>query len=478
MYNLSIGGVFVLVKYFNGCFNCFLFFAIFLIISITPASAGLIGGAYGNDTNQSMAYNRLGTLNNETNRLNSSDDHIENDIDKIDGCMNDLYGDFGYINKRSGDFTWKVWKWPGIIKDIIKSVNNMLIITEKIQEPANRLKDNAQKLESLKTSSSDIVVTDVDLAGDANRMAVNLSKNLDTQVTAKNVQANGIKEGDIVQYLSHDQYPRYLIVANITPNTTAKKQTKGIGSPATHILFLKGPGNMIIPTNFDNYITLEFNQINPTTVLNSAMQIQNSNIEQIQADINSLNEKAAKYKHYGKILLYFAIGFGIFGAVIIVSGAFSLIGLSVAIPLAAVLGIVALILGIAGGTLYGLGEYYNGEANELLKMYNYAKEDLNQYTTDLNTTSMNVSTFNGVPIVKKPDIKDWKQYQFTLTAGPKHGTVLPGPGLQFLYGPDEGYIGTDCFTFQYSKNGKTTGLMVVNIRIDPIPVTPIPSGGT
>ena len=73
-----------------------------MIISITPASAGLMGEAYGNDTNQSMAQNGVGTLDNKNNRLTSLENSIENDIDKIDGYMNGLNGDIGYIKKRSG----------------------------------------------------------------------------------------------------------------------------------------------------------------------------------------------------------------------------------------------------------------------------------------------------------------------------------------------------------------------------------------
>jgi hypothetical protein len=234
---------------------------------------------------------------------------------------------------------------------------------------------------------------------------------------------------------------------------------------------------MLIPTNIDNYIKLEFTQINPTTVLNETMKIQHSNIEQIRANINSLNDKAAKYHQYGKNLLYFAIALAFAALTILASGALSIIGLGVAIPVAAVLGIVAVIFGIAGGTLYGLGEYYKEEANDLFKIYNYANGDLNQYTTDLNTTNMNVSTFNGVPILKKPALTDWEQYQFILIKDSEHGDVLPGPGIQFLYGPNEGYTGNDSFTFQYSKNGKIMGIITANVQVDPIPVLAAPAGG-
>ena len=458
-----------MLKGFNNYCNVFIFFTIFLIISITPASAGLVGD-YGNDTDQ----NGVRAVD-DKDRFTGIENSIENETNKIDGYMTGLNGDISYIKKRSGDFTWKVWKWPNIINDIICSMGNVLITAEKIQKLANDLKVSAQKLEASKNSSSDYVVTDQDLFGDANQMAVALTEKLDTKVTAKTVSNNEIKEGDIVQYLSQDQYPRYLIVKNITPDNTVK-QNKSRGN-IDDLIFLTGIGNIIFSTNMDQYIKLDYNTLNSSTVLNEIVDIQKNSIDQKLSKIKSLKDKEIKYTQYGKNLLYCAMALSALAVIVIVSGACSLVTLPVAIPITAVLGTSALFLLIAGGILLGLADYYNGEVSTSTKMYDYANNDLNQYTKNVNTTSMNISTFNGVPIVKKPDLSDWKEYQFILIKKAEHGDVLPGPGIQFLYGPQEGYTGTDTFTFEYSKNGEIKGIITVNIKIDPIPTISIPTGG-
>jgi hypothetical protein len=94
-----------------------------------------------------------------------------------------------------------------------------------------------------------------------------------------------------------------------------------------------------------------------------------------------------------------------------------------------------------------------------------------------NDLKMDINTFDGIPIIKHPPMSDWKEYTFVLVKKPDHGTVLPGPGLQFLYGPDEGYIGQDTFTYQYSKNGQIIGTIQVNIDIQAIPHLDVPTKG-
>ncbi|UTB32883.1 MAG: Ig-like domain-containing protein [Methanobacterium sp. ERen5] len=105
------------------------------------------------------------------------------------------------------------------------------------------------------------------------------------------------------------------------------------------------------------------------------------------------------------------------------------------------------------------------------------ENDLCSYVEEITQQSMNITALEGVPVINQTTIPDWKNYEFTLINNAAHGTVLPGPGIQFLYGPDEGYTGNDQFTFQYSQNGQPRGIMTVNVTISPIPVIPVPNEG-
>ena len=88
---------------------------------------------------------------------------------------------------------------------------------------------------------------------------------------------------------------------------------------------------------------------------------------------------------------------------------------------------------------------------------------------------MNVNTFNGIPIIKQPPLNGWKDFTFVRIEDPQHGDLLAGPGLQFLYGQNEGYTGKDWFKFQYTdKYGRIKGNITVNVLVSPILVFNIP----
>ena len=91
---------------------------------------------------------------------------------------------------------------------------------------------------------------------------------------------------------------------------------------------------------------------------------------------------------------------------------------------------------------------------------------------------MNVTTFDGLPVIKQPPISGWRDFLFVRMENPKHGDLLPGQGLQLLYEPYEGYTGFDKFKFQYSdKHGKIKGTVTVDVVVKPIPVFNLNNGG-
>ena len=87
-------------------------FIAMLILSITPASAVLIGEGYGNVTNTSSQDVLAGELvDDET--LKS----VDKNSDDLQRIMDVVNGDLDYIQKRSKDYNWKVWKWPKITSE-------------------------------------------------------------------------------------------------------------------------------------------------------------------------------------------------------------------------------------------------------------------------------------------------------------------------------------------------------------------------
>lgn len=116
-------------------------------------------------------------------------------------------------------------------------------------------------------------------------------------------------------------------------------------------------------------------------------------------------------------------------------------------------------------------------ADSLITDANSCEADLNTYTVEeKENISMNITTFNGIPIIKQPPISGWKNFTFIRIEDPQHGDLLPGPGLQFLYGPNEGFTGKDWFKFQYTDSyGRVKGNITVNILVSPIPAFNVPT---
>ena len=82
-----------------------------------------------------------------------------------------------------------------------------------------------------------------------------------------------------------------------------------------------------------------------------------------------------------------------------------------------------------------------------------AQKDLNTYLEDLPVTIMDISTFEAIPLLKQP--LDWKNYDPLLTKNAEYGRLLFGPGIQFLYGPHNGYTGLDNLPIPIQSKRKT-----------------------
>jgi hypothetical protein len=347
------------------------------------------------------------------------------------------------------------------------------------------------------------------------------------------VPASEIRKGDIVQYMSQGKYPRYLEVvgigypeasdkspnqSRIAPNSflgskssdvttvttslsnlktngvfTSKKSSSALTgnnaltSTQVPFLALKGIGSLIPKSQLKNYIRLNSpDEIQKADILQYSVDVQEDNIEDSTDNADDYRKSAKNcYKHAKNC----GIAAGVFGglscipiillgltALAIVFAPAAVPGLAIATVITGYLDVIfvplTVLLGTTAGILYGVGKYKENKANAIEKSAKLDQEDLNQYTEigPNGMTKMNVNTFDGIPIVKHPPVDDWKNYQVIVVKNPDHGTLLMGPGLQFLYGPDEGYNGEDQFVFQYAKDSKIMGIIIVNATVQPIPL--------
>lgn len=519
--------------YFMSSKIFFLYFLmIFLIASLTPAGAVLISQANGSNATPQPTSEKV--LDDEKT-LNS----IEMQGNKIEEYVNSINNDVEHIKTLANDYNWQIWKWPKITDNIIETLHNIESTSEKIKEPTNELNKLANKLKESELTDDVSYIANGDDSydeDDAQGMADELSKRLSTDVNCEMVAASEIKKGDIVQYMSQGKYPRYLEVVDIsypTANNKNPNQSKitsasflvlnnsndktllstlrtnktftakiassalngniDLTSASTPFLVLKGTGSLAPKSYLKNYIRLNSPvNIRKEDILQNSVDVQEDNIEDSTDKAHDLQKSAENcYKHAKNC----GIATGVFGGLSCLPIIFlGLTALSImfAPPLTPIFAMatvitglldvifvpITVLLGITAGILYGVGKYKESQAKAIENSAKLDQKDLDQYTEigPNGMTRMNVTTFDGVPIVKHPSMDDWKKYQTIVLKNPDHGTLLMGPGLQFLYGPDEGYTGEDQFVFQYIKDSKIMGIIIVNATVQPIPLFTLQPG--
>jgi len=446
---------------YNNNNNFYICLVIALIISITPASAVLMNSVHDDATNSTQVLSNK--IKSESNQLQIQVSSLNNDLD--------------YVQNRKNDYDWKFWKWPKITSDIFEKVYHASLTVENTRGTADQLKVDANALKiATANEDSGSYVDDIN-ADTPDYMATELSERLKTNVKVENVQASEIEEGDIVKYVSQGKYPRYLRVVKIIEKNDTTKQKRGVADATILTFNLGGTGDFMVPLQpslNDKFLRLNYGNAPKTTAINSSMEIHQKSIDNIRNESRSYKKDSNFYKSLSISMFSFGAAIGVLGIILAAIATGTVIGIPVGFVILGVTGLIVAALMITGGIFNELYEMNKDSANGLESYANDSQNDLNCYTKNLPKNSMNVTTFNGIPIVNQTPIPNWKDYEFLLVDQPKHGDVLPGPGIQFLYGPHEGYTGDDQFTFQYSINGKPIGLMIVNIQINPIPIVTVP----
>jgi hypothetical protein len=472
--------------------------------------------------------NTLNSIETKSNKIDEYLNSINNDLEHIKISAKDYNWQIWKWPKITDDII-------ATLHNIESTSEKIKEPATELNELANQLKESDLKDDSSNDDNNNNIYDE----DDAFLMASELSKRLSTDVKSEMVPASEIRKGDIVQYMSQGKYPRYLEVVDIgypeandkSPNQsriasnsflgsnessdvtpvktslstlktygvfTSKKSSSALTgynaltSTQVPFLALKGIGSLIPKSQLKNYIRLNSrDEIQKADILQYSVDVQEDNIEDITDKADDYRKSAQNcYKHAKNC----GIAAGVFGglscipvillgltALAIVFAPAAVPGLAMATVITGYLDVIfvplTLLLGTTAGILYGVGKYKENKANAIEKSAKLDQEDLNQYTEigPNGMTKMNVTTFDGIPIVKHPPVDDWKNYQVIVVKNPDHGTLLMGPGLQFLYGPDEGYTGEDQFVFQYTKDSKIMGTIIVNTTVQPIPIFTLPS---
>lgn len=215
----------------------FCVFVIVLVVSITPSSAALIYQSSDNSLSRSSVVDNV----------------IDQDVNGIESSVNVINGDLDYVKSRSKDYDWRFWKWPAITSDILGAFSQMTSTSINMKGTVDNLNKNIKTSKNTPSSSNDVYNTNV--TEDAADMATVLSKRLKTTVTVEKVDANNIKQGDIIQYVSQDKYLRYLEVKNVSNANNAKKVRTDENVP----LIFAGIYTTIFSLHIDNYLRLNLN---------------------------------------------------------------------------------------------------------------------------------------------------------------------------------------------------------------------------
>lgn len=452
-------------------------FVIILIVSVTPASASL--------TSELNAKTFSIIPKNEINHgpdVSNNDlqlKKINEDIQSLQSYSYSLKDDTDYIKTRSCDYGWKVWNWPSITLNLIKSIYNLMVTTKELLFSANKLKSDVDGLEC----DDSYYTRERTPEEDAEFMATELSKMMNTTITVKKVKADDVKIGDIVQYMSQGKYPRYLEVVGIkkadndSNNNTGRKLLDYTTPMDVNCFFLKGTGDKTV----EEICIGEYTELGPCSPVSGKSVLQKS-VELQQKSIDQKLKATEKEKYTTQSLsgvykTFFGVAICLSGvAGVLAAVAFCTTPLPpVSAPIWMVAGTlagVAGLLGIIGGILYGVSKSYEDSFDELVSQAKLNEKNIANYTKleDKPVINMEVSTFEGIPIVKHPLIDNWKDLQAIIVEKPKYGDLLMGPGLQFLYGPHEGYTGEDTFKYNIIHNGQVIGSVQVKVIVKPIPL--------
>ena len=245
---------------------------VFLIVSITPASATIIGHLTGNNNTASTVQKKEGlkqSIQNDQNQMDQLTEEINKDTDDINVKL----------EKLKDTPKWRIFR-------LIKIVLDMEDTSKSIKHKIDRL-DTLTKNFVNKQNLFDSNYTNDSSSGDemtnAQNMAKELESNLNIYFEVTGCGGN-YNVGDIVQYRDNNGYYRYVAINNTTENSITLE-----GKDHQLLTLTKATAN--------NRIVYKLNPdtpINSYSVIDNAYNIQLGEIQQQKDEAQTKKIKPIK----------------------------------------------------------------------------------------------------------------------------------------------------------------------------------------
>jgi uncharacterized protein YoxC len=453
------------VAYMKGKMEVYIFFIIFLIISMTPASAVEISNYF-----DKSSYNDDSNVNQNLDRLENLTSQLTNQVKDISNQTDSMEEDFDYIQ----DNWYKFWKLKDIfskIKDLISSATSLSNSTDEINSTTKKLNQTIHDTEDVPPTPEFSI----------NDMAQKLGEHFNTTFSITENPQN-LQNGDIIAYLIgdytyyDDKYHyftryQYLSIINTTPTNT----TTNISN---NIITAKGINGKTfnIHTNQIKAKLTPNKQIKDINILKSAYQIEKNQINEKYKQ----SKKAEKTAHTLNITANILVPIGMIlialGVVVISLGS-CIISLSAEVPGQFGVGLKVFSTGVS---LFMLGisicillkVLFNKADSYLTAANNYRNEaggDLGSLDLVSNlpvASNMSLVVDRNHSVEKTLTDQDGDPLILNLTTKPKHGNVKALNNGTFIYTPDKSFTGQDTFTYNLTDNiGHVSNVATVNVRV-------------
>lgn len=446
----------------NNNLRVLIFFIILLVISIAPASAMQMSGVQD---------------------ISTDINEIKKNQAQLDPMLGSMCRDTEYINSRVGftrDNWWKFWKWkeiwgiftvevPGKAQNLKYSADQMKPYVENIEQNAANIKTTATKTADDTNDSQPQTIT--------NNMTARLTDKLGINLMAITIlDSNALKEGDVIQYYSQNEYERYLSIHKIDVNDdfVVLKGVNGTLITVSKSDFKKN-AQLQITTSLNTNSTLQ-----PQDIVDSAYSIQKSDIDNKKTDNNKLFKTVQDLKISGMVLagvagllafIDFIILIATTVANILTAGGMTVLygpGLAATIS---IMGICAL-LDTASGSCFIASAALESIAKNVDNEINADETDLKIYSTNIRGTlpvahDMNLTT--GYNKVLKGTFNasdaDNDGLNPILNSTPQNGSITI-KGMNFEYTPNQNFIVNDTITYQViDVHGDKSQIATIHITV-------------
>ena len=462
--------VFILINKKN---KYLILFIVFLVGSLTPASATIMGEAEGNnyftDPLHDIIANATGNNNNTLGPVPEIENYqnqierltllMKNDADELNVTVEKIMYDIEHL--KFIDMFNKVDKAKKLSNDLNIKTKNLESVTKNLEIALNQSNNTENNVNDV----NDVEPGDSNGDLDAQDMAAKLQTRLNTPFSVDHPTLLDYDPGDIVQYKDNKGYYRYLMVHNITPHST---------------IYLEGKDHKILILTWDkvNSVSCRLTpstEVDSYTLVDTAYNIQSDDIQKLDDKAQDKITHGKQIQSNGKTLEYAGIGIiALSVTVYIITFVVALIPLlDLATPGLALVGSTILAIGVALITaayiIIDTGERRVNDGKKIEATAAAELDDLEHFMPnahipvahDMNITVTKDGNWTGAFNVTDPD----NDVVDSCIHSPRWGSAYYN-GSNFTYFTRFDFVGKDNFSYKVvDKEGLISNVAWVNILV-------------